>query len=144
MVRTRPAWCWPDPATMLINLAACRTRIHSASSNSVSSNREAALPAAGVPKWRPVWSRRGAADVRMVAEVVAETMAGGRAGWKKEKKICSRRGTDGRGGCSTTGEDLSLQGGCAAVFWWRRKASVGSSGAEETVEKRWLEKKTEE
>jgi hypothetical protein len=44
---------------------------------------------------------------------------------------------------------LDLQGGCAAVFWWRRKAFMGSSGAEETVERegreeRWLEKKTEE
>jgi hypothetical protein len=53
------------------------------------------------------------------------------------------------GGCSATGEDLDLQGGCAAVFWWRRKAFMGSSGAEETVERegrkeRWLEKKTEE
>jgi hypothetical protein len=42
-----------------------------------------------------------------------------------------------------------LQGGCVALFWWRRKASVGSSGAEEIVkregrEQRWLEKKTEE
>ena len=46
----------------------------------VSSNGETALPDAGVPKWRPVWSRRGAADVRMMAEAVAETVVGGRAG----------------------------------------------------------------
>jgi len=65
---------------MLINLAACRTRIHSACSNSVSSNGEAALTDARVPKWRLVWSRRGAADVRMVVEAVAEMVAGGRAG----------------------------------------------------------------
>jgi hypothetical protein len=30
-----PHGCWPDPATMQINKAACRTRIRSACSNSV-------------------------------------------------------------------------------------------------------------
>jgi len=44
------------------------------------SNGGAALPDTGVPKWRPRWSRRGGADVRTVAEAVAEMVAGGRAG----------------------------------------------------------------
>jgi len=74
-----PHGCWPDPATMLINHVACRTNSYSACSNLVSSNGEAVLPDAGVPKWRPGWSRRGGDAVRIVAEAVAKMAAGGRA-----------------------------------------------------------------
>jgi hypothetical protein len=95
----------------------------------------AMLPDAGVAKWMPGWSRRGGTNVRTVAEAVAEMMTGGRAEWKKEMKIYRGRGTGSRSGCSTTDEDLGSQGGCAVICWWRKKVSVGSSGAEDTVER---------
>jgi len=47
---------------------------------SACSNRGVTLPHAGVPKWRLSWLRQEGADVRTVAEVVAEMVAGGRAG----------------------------------------------------------------
>jgi len=74
-------------------------------------------------------------DGVLLVFAVVELLAGGRAGWKKEKKICRGRGTGGRGGYSSTSVDLGSQGGCTAICWRRRKVSVGSSGAEDTVER---------
>jgi len=50
-------------------------------------------------------------------------------------KIYRGRGTDSRSGYSATNKDLGSQGGCAIVCWWRRKVYVGSSGAEDMVER---------
>jgi hypothetical protein len=45
-----------------------------------------ALPDAGVPKWRPGWSRRGEADVRTLAEAVAKMVVGGRGSKRRRRK----------------------------------------------------------
>ena len=54
---------------------------------------------------------------------------------KKEKKIRSERGTGSCSSCSTTSKDLGSRGGCADVCWWRIKVIVGSSTAEDAVER---------
>jgi hypothetical protein len=46
----------------------------------------AELPDAGVPKWRPSWLIWGEADVRTVAEAVAEMVAGGRGSKRRRRK----------------------------------------------------------
>jgi len=81
---------------MLINHAACKTRIRSACCNLVSSNGETPLLDAGVPKWRPGWSRRGGADKRTVAEAVTEMAAGGRGSKRRRKREGLQRGERNR------------------------------------------------
>jgi len=71
---------------MQSNYAACRTRIRSACSNLIAATKGAALPNAGVPKWRPGLLMRGGADVRTVAEAVAEMVAGGRGSKRRRRK----------------------------------------------------------
>jgi len=44
------------------------------------------LPDAGVPKWRPGWSRREEADVRTVAEAMTEMVASGRGSKRRGRK----------------------------------------------------------
>jgi len=62
----------------------------------VSSNGETPLLDAGVPKWRPSWSRRGGADERTVAEAVAEMAAGGRGSKRRRKREGLQRGERNR------------------------------------------------
>jgi len=54
------------------------------------------LSDAGVPKWRPGWSRRGEADVRTVAEAVIEMVAGGKGSKKRRKRKGLQRGERNR------------------------------------------------
>jgi hypothetical protein len=69
----------------------------------------------------------------LVEEMVAVLAACG--GGRKKKKICRERGKTSRWLPPNAGEDLGSWGGLEFVCWWRRKVSVGSSTAEDAVER---------
>ena len=102
--------CWPNPTTMLINHAACRTRIRSARSNLVSSNEETALfdadrGLAGRDGERLAWGRWLRPWQRWwpVAEEAKEEEENGR-GCREERE------TDGGSWWSV--------GGYVGFLWW--------------------------
>jgi len=54
---------------------------------------------------------------------------------KKEEENLQREREDLAVAAPIAGEDLGSWGGLAVVYWWRRKVSVGSSTAEDVVER---------
>jgi len=105
-----PHDCWPNPATMQINKAACRTRIRSTCSNLVTAtaNREGRGlngGLAGLEGERPTWGRWLRLWQRWwpVAEEAKEDEEN-RRGCREERE------TDGDSWCSV--------GGCVSFLWW--------------------------